>query len=108
MEGLAAAVGSALAATKTSQRELAGETGISQSTLSRILSGDRTPKMTEVILIADALGCTIAQLTGSAVKDRVLCAARSENGSNMEAMKQRLLHFMELDEYLDDYAIPTA
>lgn len=107
MNELALAIESAREAAKLSQRALAERTGISQPTLSRILSGDRAAKMTEVILIADATGCTVAQLTGSAVADRVRCAARATNGVNMASMRQRLLHFMELDAYLDDQAIPT-
>ncbi|BAU96860.1 hypothetical protein N24_2598 [Corynebacterium suranareeae] len=89
-----------------SQRELAEKTGISQPTLNRIIRGDRSAKMPEILLIADALGCTVAELTGSAVADRVRCAARGTNGSNMEKMRQQLLHFMEIDAYLDDQAIP--
>ncbi|SCX31478.1 hypothetical protein [Mycolicibacterium fluoranthenivorans] len=64
--------------------------------------------MTEIIQIADALGCTVAQLTGTAVADRVQCAVRSTNGSAMDKMRRRLLHFAELDAYLDDQAIPAA
>lgn len=97
---------SARQAAGLSQRELARRTGISQATLSRILTGDRTPKMPEIVLIADATGCMIAELTGSAVAERVECAARSANGASMSAMRQRLLHFMEVDAYLDDQAIP--
>ena len=61
--------------------------------------------MPELVLIADAVGCTVAQLTGSAVADRVQCAARSTNGEDMNAMRQRLLHFMEIDSHLDDHGI---
>lgn len=64
--------------------------------------------MTEIILIADATGCTVAQLTGSGVADRVRCAARATNRSSMSSMRQRLLHFMELDGFLDDHAIPAS
>ena len=63
--------------------------------------------MTEIIRIADATGCTVAQLTGTAIADRVQYAARATNGSAMEKMRQRLLHFIELDAYLDDQAIPV-
>lgn len=103
-----AAIESARTAAGLSQRTLATITGISQATLNRILKGDRSPKMTELILIADATGCTVSQLTTSQVADRVLCAARSSNGASMNAMRQRLLHFMELEAYLDDQAIPLT
>ncbi|BBY62821.1 helix-turn-helix domain-containing protein [Mycolicibacterium helvum] len=105
---MAAAIESAREAAHLSQRALEDRTGISQSTLSRILSGIRPAKMTEIVQIADALGCTVAQLTGTAISDRVQCAARSTNGSTMDKMRQRLLHFIELDAYLDDQAIPAA
>ena len=103
-----AAIESARAAAKLSQRALADMTGMSQATLNRILSGERAAKMPEIVLIADALGCTVAQLTGSSVADRVTCAARSTNGADVSEMRQRLLHFMELDAYLDDHAIPAV
>lgn len=101
------AIESAREAAGLSQRALEDRTGISQSTLSRILSGKRPAKMTEIIQIADATGCTVAQLTGTAIVDRVKCAARATNSSAMSEMRQRLLHFIELDAYLDDQAIPT-
>lgn len=105
---LGAAIESARAAALLSQRALQDRTGISQSTLSRIISGKRTAKMTEIIQISDATGCTVAQLTGTATADRVQYAARAMNGSDMGTMRQRLLHFIELDAYLDDQAIPTS
>src|SRR5690625_5083366 len=104
---IGAAIENAREAAGLSQRALEDRTGISQSTLSRILSGKRTAKMTEIIQIADARGCTVAQLTGTAIADRVQYAARATSGSAMETMRQRLLHFIELDAYLDDQAIPT-
>jgi transcriptional regulator with XRE-family HTH domain len=92
-----------------SQRALADATGISQPTLSRIISGDRAAKMPEVVAIAWATGHTVAQLTESgAVADRVQCAARATNDSNMDHMREALLHFLELDNYLDDQAIPAT
>jgi hypothetical protein len=38
----------------------------------------------------------------------VQCAARSTNGSGMAGMRAALLHFLELDDYLDDQAIPAT
>ena len=106
MNPMTAAIESARAASGLSQRDLAQKTGISQATINRVLTGSRTPKLPEIILIADATGCTVAQLTGGSVADRVRCAARSTNGAGMDSMRQRLLHFAEMDSYLDDYAIP--
>lgn len=105
MHDIAAAIKLACESAGISQRELAAKTGLTQPTLNRILTGTRTPKLPELILIAGATGCTIAQLTDSVIADRVQSAARATNGSDMASMKQRLLHFMELDAYLDDQAI---
>lgn len=102
---MGAAIESARSAAGLSQRALADQTSISQATLNRILTGERTAKMTEIIEIADATGCTVAQLTGNAVANRVQCAARATNGSDMAKMRQRLLHFIELDAYLADQGI---
>ena len=107
MDDMIAAIESARATAGLSQRALADRTGISQATLNRILNGDRAAKMTEIILIADATGCTVAQLTDGSVAGRVQCAARASNGSSMATMRQRLLHFVELDAYLHDQAIPA-
>ena len=92
-----------------SQRSLAEATGISQPTLSRIISGDRAAKMPELVAIAWATGHTIAQLTGAeTVADRVQCSARATSDCGMDVMREKLLHFLELDDYLDDQAIPIA
>jgi transcriptional regulator with XRE-family HTH domain len=89
-----------------SQRTLAGKAGLSQSTLSRIESGERTPKMSEIILVADALGCSVSEISEhSAVRDRVVCFARAENGCDMSGLRGELVHLLELDAYLDEYGI---
>jgi transcriptional regulator with XRE-family HTH domain len=96
-------------AASLSQRTLAEMTGISQSTLSRIISGDRAAKMPEVVAIAWATGHTVAQLTGAGtVADRAQCVARATNDSGMDRMREALLHFLELDDYLNDQAIPAT
>ena len=88
-------------------RNMRGAAGRKLPTLSRIIAGDRVAKLPEIVAIAAATGHTVAQLTGlSTVADRVQCAARATNGSDMEDMRQALLHFLELDDYLDEQAIP--
>jgi transcriptional regulator with XRE-family HTH domain len=92
-----------------SQRALADAAGLSQPTLSRIISGERVAKMPEIVSIAWATGHTVAQLTGSgAVADRVQCAARATDDSGLESMRQALTGFLELDDYLDGQAIPRV
>jgi len=100
-----AAIHSAMLSAGFSQRALADQTGISQSTLSRILAGERVAKMPEIILLANALGCTVGQLTGTSLSQRVQCAARASDGASIDIMRQRLVQFMELDAYLEDQGI---
>ncbi|GAA1119959.1 hypothetical protein GCM10009642_66780 [Nocardiopsis metallicus] len=107
--GIGARIERARAAAGLSQRALAEATGISQATLSRIISEDRVAKMPELVAIAWETGHTVAQLTGTgAVTERVQCAARATNDSDMGDMRQALLDFLELDAYLDDQAIPAT
>jgi transcriptional regulator with XRE-family HTH domain len=99
----------ARAAAGLSQRALADMTGISQPTLSRVVSGQRTAKMPELVAIAWATGATVAELAGTGtVGERVECAARATNHADMDGMREALLHFLELDDYLADQAIPAA
>ena len=99
---------SARVAAGLSQRRLAEITGISQATLSRIIAGIRSAKMPEIVAIAWATGATVAELTGAGtVADRAQHAARATNGCGMDGMREALLHFLELDDYLDDQAIPA-
>lgn len=99
----------ARAAAGLSQRALADMTGISQPTLSRIVSGQRTAKMPELVAIAWATGATVAELAGTGtVAERAECAARATNHANMDGMREALLHFLELNDYLAGQAIPVT
>jgi len=92
-----------------SQRALADAAGISQPTLSRIISGQRQAKVPELVAIGWATGVTIAELTGTGVvAERVECAARATSHADMESMREALLHFLELDDYLSGQAIPAT
>ena len=92
-----------------SQRALADMAGISQPTLSRVVSGQRTAKMPELVAIAWATGATVAELAGTGtVAERVECAARATNHADMDSMREALLHFLELDDYLAGQAIQTT
>lgn len=105
---VAALIERARVAAGLSQRALADATGISQPTLSRIISGDRLAKMPEVVAIAWATGHTVGQLTeAEPVADRAQYVARATNECDMESMREALLHFAELNDYLDDQAIPS-
>jgi transcriptional regulator with XRE-family HTH domain len=105
--GISARIKQAMTAARMTQRALAQVTGISQPTLSRIVAGDRAAKMPELLAIADATGHTVAELTGvGSTADRVQCAPRATNGAGMAEMRRELLHFLDLDAYLDDQGIP--
>ena len=91
-----------------SQRALADATGISQSTLSRVISGQRPAKVPELIAIGWATGATMAELAGTGtVAERAEGAARATNHADMDGMREALLHFLELDDYLAGQAIPA-
>lgn len=46
----------------TTQKELAEDTGLSESTISRYMNGLSIPKATALINIATALNCTLEEL----------------------------------------------
>jgi hypothetical protein len=91
------------------QGALSDLTGISQSTLSRIISADRLAQMPEIAAIAWATGHTVAELTGAGtVADRVQYAAPVTSDSGTADMRRSLLQLLELNDYLDDQAIRSA
>ena len=89
------------------QRDLEQKTGISQSTLNRIERDAREAKMGELVAIAWATGTTYGDLVGdSEVRDRLQFAGRVGSADAFEAMKNEAAFFFELDDYLDQFAIP--
>jgi hypothetical protein len=81
----------------------------SQSTMLRIFSGDQVPKMPELVAIAWATGHTVAELTGSGtIAGRAQSAARPANDSGTDPMREALVQFLELDDYLTGQAIPAT
>lgn len=90
-----------------SQRDLEAETGLSQSTLSRIENGIREVKLNELLSLSWALGFTVSELTGhSPVGARIECAARADLAGDMADMQDELTHFLELDAFLEDQGVP--
>lgn len=80
------------------QRKLESESGVSQSTLSRIESGKRVPSMPEILQLAAALGTSLGSLTGqSPVRERLVFAARTQDDQAAEALKDRLAFYLEMD-----------
>ncbi|MCQ9339563.1 helix-turn-helix domain-containing protein [Corynebacterium phoceense] len=98
-----ARINEALVSTQLSQRALADRTGLAQSTLSRIVNGTRTATMPELVRIAAATGTTVGLLTGTSdAPARVQYAARSTNGSTMTTLRDKLISFVEINDYLTD------
>jgi Zn-dependent peptidase ImmA (M78 family)/transcriptional regulator with XRE-family HTH domain len=109
MAGAGARIERARAAAGLSQRALADTTGISQPTLSRVISGHRTAKMPELMAIAWATGVTVTELAGTGtVAERTECATHTTNHADMDGIREALLHFLELDDYLSGQAIPAT
>lgn len=107
-ETIALRIVAAREAANLGQRRVARLTGINQTALSRIESGEREAKVNELASLAWALGCTISELTGrSTVRDRAECAARATDGADMESMRQEMLHYLELDAYLEEQGVPV-
>lgn len=54
---------------KFTQKELANLSGITEASMSKYLSGERTPRIDVVVNIANALGVTVDELIGNDVED---------------------------------------
>ncbi|GLZ41229.1 helix-turn-helix transcriptional regulator [Actinokineospora sp. NBRC 105648] len=93
-----------------SQRALADRAELSQATLNRVELGARKPKMPELVALARALGCSLSEISEhSPVRDRVVCFARAENRNaenQMAGLRRELVHFLELDAYLEEQGVP--
>ena len=89
-----------------SQRQLAEISGISQSTLSRIISGTRIPSVPELLALAVATGLPFPTLANvEQASDRAQFAARATGESTMGEMKSALESYLNLSAFLDDQAI---
>lgn len=80
-----------------SQRQLSDLTEISQSTLSRIVSGERTAKTGELFDIARATGISVSDLIESVAASRMFYAPRASDATYMTVMCDRLLQFAGLN-----------
>lgn len=69
-----------------SQKEIADELNISQSTISGIVNGERDPKLSTVIGLADLFGVSIDTLTGYTPRSR----AKTQEEIRLESELERL------------------
>lgn len=90
-----------------SKSELADAAGVSRRTLSRVISGERTAKMPEVMLIAAAAGVTVSDLTGSPVRDRVRCSPPPRIPAE-EQVYDELVRLLEINDYLAEQGISVS
>ena len=92
---------------KLSNKWIAEETGLSESTISRILSRQIEPKFEDVVRIAIAVGVSLDTLAGivrsEAEQEAALRAALEEKEVQMEAMKQE--HRKAVEFLLEQIAV---
>lgn len=93
-----------------SQDEARKAIDVSQATYSRVESGDRSLTGDELVLLADRFGVRAAAITGVAlVREQARYAARTDGtSSGMEAMREKLYAYLELDCYLSNQGITSA
>jgi transcriptional regulator with XRE-family HTH domain len=80
-----------------SQSGLARRVGISQSAVSQIEAGDRSPSYGMLLQLADALGVSVAYLVGADVEE--LSAVEEKHFRRYRALPNAALR--ELDAYVD-------
>jgi transcriptional regulator with XRE-family HTH domain len=92
---------------KLTQRQLADETGISQTMISRIEAGERPVRIDQVVSLSWALGCPVETiLEENSIRDRVLCATRANLASaDVNRVKDDLIFLLEMDAHLAAHGI---
>lgn len=89
-----------------SQRDLAAETELSQPTIQRIETGERTASRIELVLIADGCGVLVDDLLGTnTIADEVLCAGRTDEAGSKE-LADYLIYAFGVARRLDQLGIP--
>lgn len=83
-----------------SQKELANLSGITEASMSKYLSGERTPRIDVVVNLANALGVTTDELIGNDIEDDKMGLVRLKTvlARGMESMseddKKELIKFL--------------
>ncbi len=91
-----------------SQRDLAQYSGISQSTIHRIETGQREASILELATLADACGVLIADLQGTnTLEEQVLCAGRTDDAGS-RALADYMIYAFGLAQRLDELGVPEA
>jgi transcriptional regulator with XRE-family HTH domain len=86
-----------------SQRDLERETGLSQSTINRIVKGTRPATLPELVQLSWALGVDFDDLVNEhPLAERVLSAPRaSGRGVDAQQVRDRLVEYLRMDLHLD-------
>ena len=92
------------------QHEARAAIGVSQATYSRIENGERPLKGHELIQLADRFGMRVAAITNlPEVRERARFAARTDGTTApMNAMRDKLISYLELDSYLTEQGYARA
>ncbi|NLE98640.1 MAG: helix-turn-helix transcriptional regulator [Propionibacterium sp.] len=89
-----------------SQRDLANETELSQSTIQRVEKGERAASRLELVLIADGCGVLVDDLLGTnSIADEVRCAGRTDEPGSKE-LADYLIYAFKVARRLDQLGIP--
>lgn len=99
-----------------SQVDLAQKTGLKQSTISAIENGINKPAIETIVLLSDALDCTVSELLGQVTDqprltaaDRQLLALFSQlNQTGRQRLIDTALLFLTLPEYKQDMLSSSA
>lgn len=84
---------------KINQKQLAKKANITEASMSKYLSGERTPRIDVVVNIAKALGVTVDELIGNDVDDsmdlvRIKTVLARGMGNMSEDEKKELIKFL--------------
>ena len=86
------------------QKELAEKTGITEASMSKYLSGERTPRIDVIVNLANALEITTDELLGNDIDEKAMTffKAKTVLARGMESMseedKKKLMKFL-LENY---------
>ncbi|MCR4898575.1 MAG: helix-turn-helix domain-containing protein [Acholeplasmatales bacterium] len=82
------------------QKELAEKTGITEASMSKYLSGERTPRIDVIVNLANALDITTDELLGNDINEKAMSffQAKTVLARGMETMseedKKQLIKFL--------------
>ncbi len=105
-----ARVAALAAAAGLSQRDLAEAAGMSQATVSRIVTGTRRASVPELVTLAWVLGVPYEELVATrSLSDRVLVASRSSRvEADLSVARGRLVGYLRMELYLDAQGVAAV